>query len=113
MKLKRETKTKTTRKSNTEPPSEPANRGKRRILFECEAAPGSDVFVAGDFNDWDDTKHRLTDKGHPGRFRRHVFLKPGRAEYKFVVDGEWQIDPDCTTWAPNKFGSLNSVVDVG
>ena len=109
MKLKSQAKTQPSQKSA----AEPANRGKRRILFECEAAPGSDVFVAGDFNGWDETKHRLTDKGNPGRFRRHIFLKPGRVEYKFVVDGEWQIDPDCTTWSPNQFGSLNSVVEVG
>ena len=90
-----------------------ANRGKRRILFECEAPPGAEVFVAGEFNGWDPTSHRLSDRGKPGHFRRYIFLLPGRIEYKFIVDGEWQIDPDCTSWSPNRFGSLNSVVEVG
>jgi 1,4-alpha-glucan branching enzyme len=113
MKLKREAKPeKTAEPVGMSPPDSP-NRGKRRILFQCLAKPGSEVFVAGDFNEWNQGKHRLTDKGHPGHFRRHIFLKPGNLEYKFVIDGEWQIDPECTKWSPNQFGSLNSVVKVG
>ena len=87
-----------------------ANRGKRRIIFQIEAEPGSNVFVAGDFNDWSHTAHPLSDEGHPGEFRRYIFVEPGRYEYKFSINGQWHIDPNCTAWAPNKFGSLNSVV---
>ena len=56
------------------------NRGKRRILFQVEAPPGAEVFVAGNFNHWQQSKHRLTDKGHPGKFRRHVYVEPGTIE---------------------------------
>lgn len=91
---------------------ERSNKGKRRILFEVEAPPGSEVFVAGNFNDWELTKHRLTDKGHPGQFRRQVYVEPGTVEYKFVVDGNWQIDSNCPHWRPNEFGTLNSVTDA-
>lgn len=91
---------------------EPTNRGKRRVLFEVEASPGAKVFVAGNFNDWEGSKHRLTDKGHPGQFRRHVYVEPGTVEYKFIVDGKWQIDSNCPRWKPNEFGTLNSVTDA-
>ena len=91
---------------------ESAIRGKRRILFEVEAPPGADVFVAGNFNGWERAKHRLTDKGHPGQFRRQVYVEPGTVEYKFIVDGKWLIDSNCTRWTPNEFGTLNSVTDA-
>lgn len=90
----------------------PNNQGKRRLSFEIEAPAGAQVFVAGSFNDWDPSAHRLTDKDHSGTFRRHVYVEPGMIEYKFVVDGEWQIDSNCARWTPNRFGSLNSVVEV-
>jgi 1,4-alpha-glucan branching enzyme len=89
------------------------NRGKRRLLFELEAPAGAEVFVAGSFNNWQLSKHRLTDKGHPGKFRRHVYVEPGTVEYKFLVDGKWQIDSKCTRWTPNEFGTLNSVIEAG
>lgn len=89
-----------------------SNKGKRRILFEVEAPPGSTVFVAGNFNWWDRTTHQLTDEGCPGRYRRHSYLDPGRIEYKFLINGEWCIDPNCPGWIANKFGSLNSVTNV-
>ena len=31
---------------------------------------------------------------------------------EFVIDGEWHIDPECTKWSPNIFGTLNSVIAV-
>ncbi len=88
-------------------------RGKRRILFEVQAPPGAEVFVAGNFNEWDSQKHRLTDKGHPGHFRRFVYVEPGTIEYKFHIDGAWEIDSNCPHWVPNRFGSLNSVIETG
>ena len=87
-------------------------RGKRRILFEVDAAPGAEVFVAGTFNEWDPQKHRLTDKGHPGHFRRFVYVEPGTVEYKFCIDGDWEIDCNCPHWVPNHLGSLNSVIET-
>jgi 1,4-alpha-glucan branching enzyme len=87
-------------------------RGKRRLLFEVEAPTGSEVFVAGSFNGWELNKHRLTDKAHPGKYRRHVYVEPGTIEYKFLIDGKWQIDSKCTRWTPNDFGTLNSVTEA-
>jgi hypothetical protein len=47
-----------------------------------------------------------------GHYSTTVALPPGRHEYKFVVNGEWQIDEKCPQWVPNASGTLNSVVEV-
>ena len=41
-----------------------------------------------------------------------VKLKPGRYRYKFVVDGEWTLDPRNEKCEGNTFGSLDSVIEV-
>jgi hypothetical protein len=41
-----------------------------------------------------------------------VHLKPGKHRYKFVVDGEWILDPDNPLWEQNEVGTGNSVVWV-
>ena len=82
----------------------------RRIKFEIEAEKGSTVYVAGTFNDWDTTKKKLVFKN--GSYSGTLALAPGRYEYKFMIDGIWCVDPKCREWAPNQFGSLNSVLIV-
>jgi 1,4-alpha-glucan branching enzyme len=81
-----------------------------RIKFEIEADKGSDVYVAGTFNDWDTTKKKLVFKN--GSYSGTLSLAPGRYEYKFMIDGIWCVDPKCSEWSPNQFGSLNSVLIV-
>ena len=53
------------------------------MRFELAAEPGSQVIVAGTFN-----------------------------EYKFAVNGVWLIEPKCPEWATSGFGFLNNVVHV-
>jgi len=88
------------------------NAGKRRVVFQVAAEPGSTVSVAGSFNDWDAGVKVLSDKKGDGVFSTMVFLPPGRYEYKYVVNGQWCVDPKCPDWVPNNLGSLNSVVNV-
>ena len=90
----------------------PSKTGKRRIRFEFTAEPGIEVCVAGSFNNWDPAATPLKDKDSTGLYRRALLLRPGRYEYKFVVNGTWCVDPDCTDWQANELGSLNSVLDV-
>jgi 1,4-alpha-glucan branching enzyme len=89
----------------------PADAGKR-VRFELPAEPGSRVFVAGTFNDWSPTANPLKDNPGSGHCKATLSIPPGRHEYKFVVNGEWRVDPNCTAWAPNELGSLNSVILV-
>jgi 1,4-alpha-glucan branching enzyme len=85
---------------------------RRRVRLTLASEPGKEVFVAGAFNDWDPTRTRMKDKAGDGTYVATMFLFPGRYEYKFVVNGVWCVDPECPDWAPNAFGSLNSVLEL-
>ena len=78
-------------------------------LFVCTHT-GGEVFLAGDFNEWNPRSHRMFKK--EGCFKRKLKLAPGAHEYKFVVDGEWVADPAAREQRPNEFGSLNSVIHI-
>ena len=88
-----------------------ATKGKK-VNFQIKAAPGSEVYVAGTFNEWDPKKHQLRDSPNAGVYTTTLMLPPGRHEYKFVVNGEWHVDPNSTEWAPNDHGTLNSAISV-
>jgi 1,4-alpha-glucan branching enzyme len=88
----------------------PVQAAAKKVRFETRAEPGSKVFVAGTFNNWDPGKDELKEKDD--LYSASLLLPVGRHEYKFVVDGNWHIDPNCPEWVPNEVGSLNSVVTV-
>lgn len=89
---------------------QPVAKGKKRVNFSIRAEPGSEVYIAGTFNDWSPQKHKLICAN--GVYSTSILLSPGRHEYKFVINDVWCIDPECVEWAPNGFGSLNSVIVV-
>ena len=85
---------------------------KRRVTFVIDAGPGKIVSVAGSFNDWNPEAKVLKDKNNDGVYRGIITLTPGRYEYKFVVDGIWCMDACNPDFAPNDFGTLNSLLIV-
>jgi 1,4-alpha-glucan branching enzyme len=93
-------------KPTNTPPLEP----NPRVSFQFAAEPGSAVFVAGTFNNWDPTVTQLTDSPDGGQFKTSVRVTAGKHEYKFVVDGVWCVDPNCADWRSNGHGTLNSVL---
>ena len=82
------------------------------VRFDLTVEPGCRVYVAGTFNNWDPTANPMKDNPGSGHCKVTLRLKPGRYEYKFIVNGEWRIDPNCTDWAPNDQSTLNSVITV-
>jgi 1,4-alpha-glucan branching enzyme len=86
--------------------------GKKRVPFEVRCAPGSAVFLAASFNDWDPTAKPMADAAGDGVFVATCMLAPGSYEYKFVVNGEWAVDPANPNFVVNALGTLNSVVLV-
>ena len=84
---------------------------KKRITFKLEAAEAKQAILVGDFNSWDEKKH-IMKKDNKGRWTKIVNLPPGRYEYKFLVDGQWQNDPGNDQMVPNSFGSLNNILTV-
>lgn len=85
---------------------------KKRVTFSVHAEHDSKVFVAGDFNGWDSAATKLTDKKVPGEFAVTVYLPRGTYEYKFVINGSWQVDTNNKEWVQNSLGTLNSVLRV-
>ena len=83
----------------------------RDVLFEFYAPQAKKIFVAGSFNDWSERAHPLK-KAKDGKWSVAVALKPGRYEYRFLVDGIWESDQKPVESVPNAFGSWNCVVTV-
>ena len=84
---------------------------RRRITFKLEAPEAKEAMLVGDFNGWDAKKHKMK-RNDKGRWTKIVTLTPGSHEYKFLVDGEWQNDPDNDQLVHNSFGSLNNILRV-
>ena len=95
------------------PARKPALPKAERKVITVQADPGSVVYLAGSFNNWDPTALRMADKAGNGVFSATVTLAPGIYEYKFVINGVWTLDPDPDRdWTQNGLGTLNSVLRV-
>lgn len=92
-------------------PKKSASDGTKRVSFVLRAPQATRVAVTGSFCDWTPEGYALKSY-RGGVWRCNVFLAPGRYEYRFVVDGNWQNDPAGTEHVPNPFGSLNTVLSV-
>ena len=87
-------------------------KGSKKGTVRFSISPGSEVkkvLLVGEFNAW---KGTAMPKQKDGSFAIVVDLSPGTHEYKFIVDGQWRVDPDNGAWALNPFGTLNSVATV-
>jgi 1,4-alpha-glucan branching enzyme len=93
--------------------AQPATKkpAKKRISFALEAPDAKSVIVTGTFCDWAEDLHPLK-KDRKGVWKGTVYLMPGRHEYRFLVDGQWQDDPNCAERVSNSFGSSNCVIQV-
>lgn len=78
--------------------------------FEFTAPTAGKVGVAGSFNNWSTDSFALK-KGKDGVWKGEINLKPGRYEYRFLVDGRWENKPGIQ-YASNSFGSTNCVLEV-
>jgi hypothetical protein len=45
-----------------------------------------------------------------GKWVFPLFLESGKCLYKFIVDGEWIIDPSNPVYESNEVGTNNSVI---
>ena len=89
----------------------PTNKIEKDVLFEFYAPAAEDVRLAGTFNHWDPSKHRLRKESN-GRWHLTLKLKLGRYEYRYLVDGNWENDQRPVGCVPNAFGTWNCVVEV-
>lgn len=82
---------------------------KKAVHFEFQDDAAQEVLLTGDFTHWQ--KPLRLRRSAKGVWRKKIDLKPGRYEYKFIVDGEWRIDPNNTKNVYNSIGTLNSVAE--
>ncbi len=68
------------------------------------------VIVTGSFNGWNQKSYRMLKRD--GEWYLPLFLNPGKYTYKFIVDGQWILDPDNKLWEENEYGTGNSVLWV-
>ncbi|XP_038692316.1 protein PTST homolog 2, chloroplastic isoform X2 [Tripterygium wilfordii] len=70
-----------------------AHRALRLLRSACIVWPNSasEVLLAGSFDGW--TSQRKMEKSSTGIFSVSLKLYPGKYEIKFIVDGEWRVDP--------------------
>ncbi len=88
----------------------------RAVTFAYRASDASSVFVSGSFNEWSPRGLPMRSDGD-GRWSASVRLRPGRYEYKLVVDGRWRAQPACASsleshFVPNGLGTANCVLHV-
>jgi len=80
----------------------------KKVEFELLAPDAQKVYLAGNFNNWD-TRANPMKKDKKGTWKTTLSLKPGRYEYRFFKDGDWENDTACAGCVPNEFGSKNCV----
>lgn len=83
----------------------------KKQTFSITAPDAMSVLLVGDFTHWQQNPIPLR-KGKNGVWSVKVDLPPGTHHYRFIVDGEWHDDPECTLRVTNPFGTQNMVRQV-
>ena len=83
----------------------------KKANFILIAPEAKKVSLAGNFNGWDVNAHPLK-KNSKGTWQTKLELTPGKYEYRFLVDGKWENDPNCNSLSPNPFGGENCILTL-
>lgn len=82
---------------------------KSNYVFTLDKYPDAkQINLAGTFNNWNQKNFRMYRKD--GKWIYPIYLKPGKYTYKFIVDGQWILDPGNELWENNEYGTGNSVL---
>jgi chromosome partitioning protein len=82
------------------------------VLFTLNAPKASRVCVTGEFTKWSRNGIPLERDPADKLWKVIVDIKPGKYEYRFIVDGAWIRDPGNAEFIPNGFGQDNSLLVV-
>lgn len=80
------------------------------ILFQFMSKTASSVEIAGDFNHW--VSEALVRRNQEGLWQRVIPVEMKTFRYKFIVDGEWQVDPHQPAQKENAFGGVDSYAEI-
>ncbi|WP_348824308.1 isoamylase early set domain-containing protein [Flavobacterium aestuarii] len=84
-----------------------------KVTFSVEAKEANQVSVIGDFNDWK-IEEGVLSKLKNGTFKGTFEVsKDAEYEFKYVIDGTYQNEPEADSYKWNDFaGAENSVLSV-
>ena len=68
------------------------------------------VVLTGSFNEWNQSQLLFGREGNEWVCR--IDLDPGVYRYKFIVDGDWLLDPSNPDTAEDEAGNVNNVLEV-
>ncbi|MEZ5041761.1 MAG: glycogen-binding domain-containing protein [Saprospiraceae bacterium] len=81
------------------------------VTFRLKGFPNAkQVILAGSFNDWNEKKTQLSQQD--GQWAITLELPVGKHLYKFIVDGNWMVDPANPLHEQDRKGYVNSVLLV-
>ena len=80
------------------------------VLFQTTAKHAQSVEIAGDFNCW--VPQPLISRDKESLWQIVVPISDGKFRYKFIVDGEWQLDPYQPQRVANAHGCFDSYVEI-
>ena len=84
---------------------------KGNTTFKLEGyAEAQIVALAGSFNNWNESQLLFAREGDVWVCR--IDLAPDRYTYKFIVDGNWMLDPANAETEEDQYGNLNSVLVI-
>ncbi len=86
-------------------------REEKNVEFTFHAPEATEVFLAGEFNNWD-TQSLPMKKGKGGVWKVKIKLLPGRYEYKLFADHTWVENLPDAELSCNPFGTQNFVTWV-
>lgn len=82
---------------------------KKMVPFHLRGYPDAEkVILAGSFNKWNEQDLKMTRQDDI--WTLSLNLTGGKHEYKFIVDGEWVIDPTNPLKQKDRHGNVNSVL---
>lgn len=84
---------------------------RKRFEFRILAPEANQVLLSGTFNQWSESTDPMK-RDSTGTWKKVKMLLHGQYEYKFIVDGEWMLDPGCSDTVPNRHGTFNNVIEV-
>jgi chromosome partitioning protein len=79
------------------------------ILFQFSSKTASTVEIAGDFNHW--IPELLVRRNQEGLWQKVITVELKTFRYKFIVDGEWQVDPSQPLQKENAYGGVDSFME--
>ena len=89
-----------------------AKQVKKNVSFTIHADRRKEVYLAGEFNDWNPSAKKMAYKARSGVYTTTIKLASGKYQYKFVIDGVWCADPENADSVANDQGTFNSVITV-